>query len=373
MQADPYEVLGVSPDASLEEVRQSYRRLVRQFHPDVSLDKVAAHQRFIQIVDAYKTLTDPALRLQFDMTRQRRGGEKKSSEGKQAKRGYSWEEELRRQTLDSLITAAELYFIRGEVSQAIARCHEVLSKDPKNPHAYGMLGDIYRETGRTDEAVLMYTYAAQYAQNTPNGGEPYLRKIEEIAGKERDKPAKEEDAQFVRPVYSTATEPTLWGLTLSLAAWAIIIGSFFVVRADPGPSILHVPRNFLVAAVVDGFLGGLMLTWMRWVRHSDAELFSVTIHRPGGAAGGLLGFYLFFAGLFFFYAAILVYAVVAYFEEVCSLSVITVFSFTLLLLLIFTWLCPPAARMYFLLGGGNLIFTSMLVGWMLGSIGRNPW
>ena len=371
-QQDPYELLGIDTDASPEEVRQSYRRLVRQFHPDVSLDKMAAHYHFIQLVDAYKTLSDPALRLQYDTTRPRRRRTRDGEDGREWKTGYSWEEELRRETLDSLITAAELYFIRGQVSQAIARCQEVLKKDPKNPHAYGMLGDIHRETGNADEAVLMYTYAAQYAESAPNGGHSYLRKIEEITNKENGEPSKADGTYPVQAVYSAGVNPTLWGLCLSLIALVFLISSFFIVRGNPGPLVFHLPRNFLIAAASDGLLGGLILTWMRLIRHSDAELFALTISSPGRSGMGLLGFYLLFSGLIFYYVAMVVYAAVAYFEEAFSRSVVTIFCVTSLLLAILTWLCPTG-KTYFLLSGGNLIFSSMLIGWILGSVGRNPW
>ena len=87
---------------------------------------------------------------------------------------------------------------------------------------------------------------------------------------------------------------------------------------------------------------------------------------------GLLGFYLLFSGLIFYYVAMVVYAAVAYFEEAFSRSVVTIFCVTSLLLAILTWLCPTG-KTYFLLSGGNLIFSSMLIGWILGSVGRNPW
>lgn len=85
-----------------------------------------------------------------------------------------------------------------------------------------------------------------------------------------------------------------------------------------------------------------------------------------------LGFVLGISGLVFFYASVAAYIAVCYFEEVVSLSVVTVFASTFVLLAILTILCP-AGRPYFALGGGNVIFTAMLAGWVLGSIGRNPW
>src|SRR5918992_5284793 len=63
---DLYQVLGVSSDASAEEIKRAYRRLARQYHPDVSEDP-EADRRFREVNLAYQTLSDPAKRRQYDM------------------------------------------------------------------------------------------------------------------------------------------------------------------------------------------------------------------------------------------------------------------------------------------------------------------
>ncbi|HEX6207170.1 MAG TPA: DnaJ domain-containing protein, partial [Actinomycetota bacterium] len=63
---DLYEVLGVSRGATQDEIRKAYRRLVREYHPDVSDDPAAEH-RIKEINLAYQTLSDPARRRQYDM------------------------------------------------------------------------------------------------------------------------------------------------------------------------------------------------------------------------------------------------------------------------------------------------------------------
>jgi len=62
---DLYEVLGVSRDASPDEIRRAYRRLAREHHPDVSADP-AGEERFKEVVGAYEILSDPAKRQQYD-------------------------------------------------------------------------------------------------------------------------------------------------------------------------------------------------------------------------------------------------------------------------------------------------------------------
>ncbi|HZR00302.1 MAG TPA: molecular chaperone DnaJ [Chloroflexota bacterium] len=62
---DYYEVLGVSRDASQDEVRRAFRRLARQYHPDVNKDDGAA-TRFKEINEAYEVLSDAEKRRQYD-------------------------------------------------------------------------------------------------------------------------------------------------------------------------------------------------------------------------------------------------------------------------------------------------------------------
>ena len=64
--ADHYEVLGVSRDASVEEIKKSYRRLARQLHPDVNPGEDAS-ERFKLVTHAYDVLSDPEQRRRYDM------------------------------------------------------------------------------------------------------------------------------------------------------------------------------------------------------------------------------------------------------------------------------------------------------------------
>jgi molecular chaperone DnaJ len=63
---DYYAVLGVARTASVDEIRSAYRKLARQFHPDVNSDPDAG-QRFKQVSEAYEILSDPERRQRYDM------------------------------------------------------------------------------------------------------------------------------------------------------------------------------------------------------------------------------------------------------------------------------------------------------------------
>jgi curved DNA-binding protein len=62
---DYYKIMGVPRDASQDDVKKAYRRLARQYHPDVS-DKPDAEQRFKDLGEAYAVLKDPEKRAAYD-------------------------------------------------------------------------------------------------------------------------------------------------------------------------------------------------------------------------------------------------------------------------------------------------------------------
>jgi DnaJ-class molecular chaperone len=62
----PYEVLGVKRDASADDIRKAYRKLAKEFHPDLNPGKPAAEARFKAVTAAYDLLSDPEKRGRYD-------------------------------------------------------------------------------------------------------------------------------------------------------------------------------------------------------------------------------------------------------------------------------------------------------------------
>jgi curved DNA-binding protein len=61
-----YELLGVKRDASADEIKQAFRRLARQYHPDLNPGDKSAEDKFKDISEAYEVLSDRSKRSQYD-------------------------------------------------------------------------------------------------------------------------------------------------------------------------------------------------------------------------------------------------------------------------------------------------------------------
>ncbi len=63
---DYYEVLGVSRDATNDEIKKAYRKLARKYHPDANKDDQNAAEKFKEVSEAYSVLSDPGKRESYD-------------------------------------------------------------------------------------------------------------------------------------------------------------------------------------------------------------------------------------------------------------------------------------------------------------------
>jgi curved DNA-binding protein CbpA len=63
---DPYKALGLSRDASQDDIRKAHRKLVRKYHPDANPEDPRAEGRFKEIQQAYEVLSDEKKRREYD-------------------------------------------------------------------------------------------------------------------------------------------------------------------------------------------------------------------------------------------------------------------------------------------------------------------
>ncbi|VAI84256.1 unnamed protein product [Triticum turgidum subsp. durum] len=67
MERDYYKILGVTKDASQDDIKKAFQSLAKKYHPDTNRGNTAAKRMFQEVRDAYETLRDPSKRQQYDM------------------------------------------------------------------------------------------------------------------------------------------------------------------------------------------------------------------------------------------------------------------------------------------------------------------
>jgi curved DNA-binding protein CbpA len=80
---DPYAILGISPHASLSEIRSAYKQKALQYHPDkqtakgnTDIERIQCHEQFTKINQAYQLLSDPNQRYRYDRQKQQQDSER---------------------------------------------------------------------------------------------------------------------------------------------------------------------------------------------------------------------------------------------------------------------------------------------------------
>ena len=177
---DPYKVLGVSPNASDEEIKTAYRRLAKQYHPDRNPNDPEAAKKMQKINAAYEQIKDP------DKGRQSAGS---SYGGYDPFGGFYGQYTHREQTGDTAQQAAYNYIRFGRYREAINALG--VSKD-RNARWYYLsalandgLGNQVTALEHIKRAVSMEPTNREYVavlEQIENGGATYRRQAGNFRG-----------------------------------------------------------------------------------------------------------------------------------------------------------------------------------------------
>jgi len=178
-----YDILGVSPDASDEEIKTAYHNLVKAFHPDTYKgDKDFAEEKTQQIVEAYRTLSNETKKAEYDESlahnsagakeENARSSGRRERNAKSAKARRKREKEIFRQIFSIMAIAmvafmvTTLYFA-SQYSRAVKKSKMI---DERFEAMYGNI--LNADTGeRIDSAeAFLDAVAAERTSKGINGG-----------------------------------------------------------------------------------------------------------------------------------------------------------------------------------------------------------
>jgi curved DNA-binding protein CbpA len=172
-----YTILNVAPKATLLEIKQAYRRLVRQYHPDLNPDSPTAHHQFQVLSEAYQVLSDAQQRANYDQQYQRifhshyytaptaedyyhQGMEKMAKRQYiEAIKNYHQALTLKPHFLEVYLKRCEAYFYLQIYPEVLEDCYQILKIDNQVWQAYYYQGRVRQKLGYSKAAIESYTRA----------------------------------------------------------------------------------------------------------------------------------------------------------------------------------------------------------------------
>lgn len=382
---DYYEVLGVPPNATDEQIRRRFRDLARKYHPDVNRSPDAEH-RFKEITEAYRVLSSPSLRADYDLMRRSaqnaRTGTGSATTTPPPRSRPSSQQDMRQQRptgassaytsarsaeieAQQLLQSAMLAYARGNLHEAQSLAKRVLRIQRHNAQAYEILGDVYRQERRIEEAIAMFTCALQCNPRSAS--------------------AQSKLDALLRQRYFYGTEPPraasagiLWARYGQIVGWVVVTmlvlapwylaletdgvfqGIGFVSRWSVALALLMLTASMLAGALLT--LGGRIepMAQVVWWPHRQG------LPQARLAVAGLLGV----LGLFAFYAAAFLYLLIASTQNAFHRTLNRVVGTVVALTVGFVLSYAPG-REQVVLFAPNLLWFGVLCGWAFGDSVRS--
>lgn len=361
-----YETLGLTPEATLAQVKAAYRKLVLQHHPDRS-SRPESKAIFLAVSEAYQVLSDADRRRQYDAMLNRPAPPRpappttaKASPTTPPRPRPNADPPPPRAATPPPVAAevARLTTLYGTSryveAESLARL--IIGRDPRQPIPYAILGDLARARGNLEEAAKMYAFAVQMDGRNAT----FQRRHEEVldAISRRKSTAAKMDAPGASPLVAMA--PAI-GFALSL------LGAIYVSLAREAPifTTLQLVSTWTLGLLVMLFLSGVSLgatlSMARWL-----DRFSATTVNAFGRLTPT--FALGFVAIVNFWAAAFLMLLIGGMQRALHQSTMRLVGVAASATVLYAAAAGLGGRLdplQVLIWGGNLVYLGALCGWMV--------
>ena len=180
-----YQTFEITPTASADDIKKRYRELARKYHPDVNPGDPGAARKFAAIADAYRILGDADARATYDAellmqaraarpsttTQTQSQAPRGQTSGASANRSGTTAAKPQPQNVQAAHIESEKYaelarkcYFQGRFIEAKEHAIRSLSYNHRNAMAQEIMGDVYMQQGRLDDAAKHYTFCLQFDQ-----------------------------------------------------------------------------------------------------------------------------------------------------------------------------------------------------------------
>jgi tetratricopeptide (TPR) repeat protein len=181
-----YEILQISPSASFSEIKSAFRKLARQYHPDLNPNDPRALERFRQVYAAYEILSDSDRRSSYDYSLQsphstatKKGPDFRDyfnqgvqqlvrEQYPQAIENFNLAIRVNRAFLEAYLKRGEAYYKLGDYRQLLENCRQILAFSPNCAEAYFYQGRARDRLGYAQAAINAYGQAIEHKPNFAN-------------------------------------------------------------------------------------------------------------------------------------------------------------------------------------------------------------
>lgn len=349
-----YEVLGVPRNATQEQIRLAFRRLVLKYHPDRS-GTPSTTETFMRIVEAHAVLSSPERRAHYDaLLRAKERSTTRHSPSAGTRSAEPKDRTTHRQPLvhdvARLLNLAVVEASRGRFDRAEAAARRVIEQDFRVALAHSVLGDVYRARGEIDDALKHYAYALQFEPENTTYQKRYYSL--HAASNQRSEEARR------------AANPTL-PLMIACVITFFTLAYVALAKEEPMrglPAIISTwTAGLLVMLFVCGLTMGAALSISMAVDPYETVLKTSAGRLTRSAALGIVA-------IVNFWASALIYVVIGVLQDAFTYSISRVVFLVAVLTACFATASALSGQISWgqtLLWGGNVLYLGVLAGWLV--------